>query len=111
MIFIVVKFPVRPEVGADWLSRVDDFTQATRSEPGNLWFDWSVSVDDPNQFVLVEAFADGDAAVAHVNSDHFAAAMELMRPLLVRTPEIINGELPGQGWSEMGELVVPESNS
>jgi hypothetical protein len=37
--------------------------------------------------------------------------MELMRPLLVRTPEIINGELPGQGWSEMGELVVPESNS
>ena len=53
-----------------WLDLVDEFTQATRNEPGNLWFEWSRSVDDPNEFVLVEAFMD-DAAEAHVKSDHF----------------------------------------
>ena len=29
-----------------------------RAEPGNLFFDWSRSVGQPNQFVLLEAFAD-----------------------------------------------------
>lgn len=107
MIFIVVKFTVRPDLSAEWLSRVNHFTQATRAEPGNLWFDWSVSVDEPNQFVLVEAFADHAAAGAHVGSDHFRAAMTMMAPMLVATPEIINTEIPGSGWSEMGELTVP----
>ena len=75
MIFITVKFKVRPEYTDGWLDLVDDFTQATRDEPGNLWFEWSRSVDDPNEFVLVEAFKD-DAAEAHVKSDHFVQAMK-----------------------------------
>ena len=37
------------------------FTAATRSEPGCLWFDWSRSLDDPTEYVLVEAFRDGAA--------------------------------------------------
>ena len=61
MIFIVVKFKVKPDWSERWLGLVDSFTQATRQEPGNLWFDWSRSVEDPNEFVLVEAFKD-DAA-------------------------------------------------
>lgn len=109
MIFIVVKFTVRPEYSDQWLAHVDDFTQATRAEPGNLWFDWSRSVDVPHQFVLVEAFRDGEAGSTHVNSDHFKAAMELMPSMLAKTPEIINAELPDTGWSEMGELSVPDA--
>lgn len=108
MIFIVVKFTVRAEHSDGWLDRVADFTRATRQEPGNLWFEWSTSVETPNQFVLVEAFRDGDAGGAHVNSDHFKAAMEFMGPLLAKTPEIISQEVPGTGWSEMGELSVPD---
>jgi quinol monooxygenase YgiN len=34
MIFIVVKFSVRPEVADQWLARVAPFTVATRAEPG-----------------------------------------------------------------------------
>jgi quinol monooxygenase YgiN len=30
MIFITVKFKVRPEYAEDWLTLVDPFTQATR---------------------------------------------------------------------------------
>ena len=67
MIFIVVKWTIKPERSGEWLSLVDDFTQATRNEPGNIFFEWSRSVDNPDQFVLVEAFQD-DAAAAHVNS-------------------------------------------
>ena len=105
MIFITVKFKVRPEYTDCWLDLVDDFTKATRAEPGNLWFEWSRSVDDPNEFVLVEAFKD-DAAEAHVKSDHFVQAMKTMLPAIVETPRIVNFVIPGEDWSRMGELEV-----
>ncbi|MFD9792816.1 putative quinol monooxygenase [Streptomyces sp. NPDC059070] len=106
MIFIVVKFPVKPEHAEEWPQHVAEFTEATRAEPGNLWFDWSRSLEDPNTYVLVEAFQD-DAASAHVDSDHFRAAMETMRPLLRRTPDIVSTTIEGAtGWSAMGELRI-----
>ena len=104
MIFIVVKFPVRAEKADEWLTLVDDFTTATRAEPGNLFFEWSRTVDDPNMFVLVEGFADQDAGVTHVNSQHFKAAMSTLPDAITDTPEIINVQVPGSAWSRMGEL-------
>jgi quinol monooxygenase YgiN len=106
MIFIAVRFKVLPQHSEGWLSLVDDFTRATRSEPGNLWFDWSRSIDDPNEFVLLEAFRDGAAGVEHVNSAHFKQAMQTMPTALAETPRIINTEVPGEQWSLMGELEV-----
>ncbi|MEU3049229.1 putative quinol monooxygenase [Streptomyces sp. NPDC006984] len=104
MIFIAVRFTVRPECSDRWLDTVDAFTRATRAEPGNLFFDWSRSVEDPHRFTLLEAFADSDAGAAHVASDHFRAGLEAMASAIAATPEIINVEVPGQGWSEMAEL-------
>ncbi|MEV4377565.1 putative quinol monooxygenase [Streptosporangium sp. NPDC049644] len=104
MIFIAVKFTIRPERAEEWLSLVDDFTQATRSEPGNVFFEWSRSVEVPGQFVLLEAFASPAAGEAHVNSEHFRTAMAWMPELITETPEIINVEVPGEGWSRMAEL-------
>lgn len=106
MIFIVVKFNVKPEWSDRWIALTKDFTEATRGEPGNLWFDWSRSVEDPNRFVLVEAF-DDDAAEAHVNSGHFSQAMQDMPQALVETPEIISERIEAAGWGRMGELSVP----
>ncbi|MDF2496738.1 putative quinol monooxygenase [Arthrobacter koreensis] len=105
MIFIVVKFKVKPDWTERWPQLTADFTAATRGEEGNLWFDWSRSLEDPNEFVLVEAFKD-DAAAAHVNSDHFQQAMKDMLPALVETPQIINTLIDGEEWSRMGELEV-----
>ncbi|WP_433547788.1 putative quinol monooxygenase [Streptomyces sp. CA-294286] len=106
MIFIVVKFPVKPEYVDSWREHVDAFTTATRAEPGNLWFEWSRSVEDPNEYVLVEAFQD-DAAEAHVTSDHFRAGLDAMRPLLRRTPRIVSTTIEGAtDWSDMGELQI-----
>jgi quinol monooxygenase YgiN len=104
MIFIVVKFPVRPEKADSWMALVEDFTNATRAEPGNLFFDWSRSVDDPNEFVLLEAFRDAAAGEAHVQSEHFKAAMESMPDAIADTPKIVNVTLEQDGWSRMAEL-------
>lgn len=88
------------------MDTVADYTAKTRAEAGNLWFDWSVSVEDPNEFVLVEAFRDDEAAAAHVNSAHFTQGLEAMRPVLVATPKIVSRKVEGQGWDEMGELKI-----
>jgi quinol monooxygenase YgiN len=111
MIFIVVKFTVRPEYSDAWLERVHPFTRATRQEPGNLWFEWSRSVENPNQFVLLEAFRDAEAGVEHVQSDHFKQATSELPSLLAGTPEIVNVEVAGTEWSKLTELAVPDSRS
>lgn len=106
MIFIAAKFRVRPEHAANWLELTRPFTEACRAEPGCLWFDWSRSLEDPNEFVLIEAFRDGDAGAAHVQSDHFRAAQRDLPPLLVETPRVVNMSIPQDDWSELGEMAV-----
>jgi quinol monooxygenase YgiN len=109
MIFITAKFRVLPEQADRWPDIAKDFTQATRGEAGCLWFDWSRSVDDPNEYVLVEAFRDGDAGAAHVGSDHFKAAQQTLPPFLAETPRIVNMTVPQDDWSELGELAVQQA--
>ncbi len=108
MYFIVVKFQTKPEWTDKWLDFVAGYTSATRAEPGNLWFDWSISADDPNEFVLVEGFTD-DGAAPHVNSEHFAWAVKELPQALVRTPRIISRQVSGDSWDLMGEITVDDS--
>jgi quinol monooxygenase YgiN len=107
MIFITAKFRVRPEDADRWPEISRPFTEATRAEAGCLWFDWSRSLDDPTEYVLVEAFRDGDAGAAHVQSAHFRAAQQELPPHLAATPRIVNATIPQDDWSELGELAVP----
>ncbi|RFU19036.1 putative quinol monooxygenase [Geodermatophilus marinus] len=106
MIFITAKFRIKPEDADAWPQISKAFTEATRAEPGCLWFDWSRSLDDPTEYVLVEAFRDDDAAGAHVGSDHFQAAQRDLPPHLQETPRIVNATVPQEDWSELGELRV-----
>jgi quinol monooxygenase YgiN len=105
MIFIAAKFRVLAEHADAWPEITRSFTEATRAEPGNLWFDWSRSLDDPQEYVLLEAFED-DAAAAHVQSDHFARARAELPAYLEETPRIVNTTVEDTGWSELGELAV-----
>ncbi|MBE1591659.1 putative quinol monooxygenase [Nonomuraea angiospora] len=108
MIFITAKFRILPEHADRWPEIVADFTEATRAEPGCLWFDWSRSVADPVEYVLVEAFRDGDAGAAHVQSAHFKQAQQTLPPHLAETPRIVNATVPQDDWSLLGELAVPD---
>ena len=107
MIFITAKFKIRPEDADQWPQIAAEFTQATRSEPGCLWFEWSRSIADPDEYVLVEAFRDDEAGGAHVNSAHFKKAQRDLPPHLVHTPRIINFTIPQDDWSLLGEMAVP----
>ena len=106
MIFITAKFPVLAAHADAWPELSREFTEATRAEEGCLWFDWSRSLDDPNEYVLVEAFRDGDAGGAHVSSDHFRAAQSELPPYLAATPKIVSQGVEQDDWSELGEMKV-----
>jgi len=106
VIFIAAKFRVRPEDADRWPEIARPFTEATRAEPGCLWFAWSRSLDDPTEYVLVEAFRDDAAGAAHVQSEHFRQAQRDLPAHLVETPRVVNATLPQDDWSELGELAV-----
>jgi quinol monooxygenase YgiN len=53
---------------------------------------------------LIEAFADGDAGSAHVQSDDFVVAMREIPAWISATPQIINADLGDHpGFGPMGE--------
>jgi quinol monooxygenase YgiN len=103
VILVVAKNPIRPKYADEFPKLIEEFTTATRAEPGNISFDWYRSVDDPNVYVLVEAFADREAGDAHVNSEHFKKATQILPTLFAGVPEIVNVEIP-EGWSRMSEV-------
>ena len=105
MIFIAARFRVLREHAEAWPEVSRAFTEATRAEPGNLWFDWSRDLEDPQEYVLLESFQD-DAAAAHVQSDHFKQAQADLPPYLEETPRILNTQLDGTDWNGLGELAV-----
>lgn len=107
MIFITAKFLVRAQDADQWPAIAADFTAATRAEAGCLWFDWSRSLDDPREYVLVEAFRDEAAGVAHVTSAHFKEAQRTLPAHLAQTPRIVNVTVPQDDWSLLGEMSVP----
>ncbi|WP_314171385.1 putative quinol monooxygenase [Streptomyces winkii] len=111
MIFITAKFRVLPEHADRWPDIARDFTEATRAEPGCMWFDWSRSIDDPTEYVLVEAFRDDKAGAAHVGSEHFKTAQRELPPHLAETPRIINANIDQDDWSELGEMSVERAGS
>jgi quinol monooxygenase YgiN len=106
MIFITAKFRVRPDDADSWPQIAAEFTEATRAEPGCLWFFWSRNVADPAEYILVEAFRDDDAAVAHVQSQHFKDAQISLPQHLAETPRIVNFKVPADDWSYLTELAV-----
>ncbi|MCC5580358.1 antibiotic biosynthesis monooxygenase [Microtetraspora sp. AC03309] len=108
MIFITAKFRVLPEYADQWPEIAGEFTRATRAEPGCLWFDWSRRLDDPTEYVLVEAFRDDAAGAAHVQSEHFREAQRTLPRHLAETPRIVNTTVPQDDWSLLGEMAVPE---
>ena len=107
MIFITAKFKVKPEHADNWPEISRDFTEACQAEEGCLWYFWSRTLDDPTEYVLVEAFRDGDAGAAHVQSAHFRQAQQDLPPHLAATPRIVSTSFDQDDWSELGELEVP----
>lgn len=104
MIFIVLRTEIIPEKREEWLAGIARYTADVRAEPGNVSFDYYENGDNPNQFVIVEAFRDSDAGAAHVATDHAKGFFEFFPTVIRETPKIVYQELPDPGWSDMAEV-------
>ncbi|AQZ62549.1 unnamed protein product [[Actinomadura] parvosata subsp. kistnae] len=101
MLLSVVTSTVLPGQEAAWLSLVEDFTQATRAEPGNVLVEWSKSVTDPQQYIALEGYTGPETIGVHMDSEHFKAAMAGLMDLIAGAPEVISGHVEQDGWGPM----------
>lgn len=105
MIYITVKFPIRPERADGFMEAAAAYTEATRAEPGNVFFEWSRSLDEPNVFVLLEAFEDAAAGEAHVKGAHVREFFAWAPEWVTAKPQIIYLDTADfTGWQPMGEI-------
>ena len=107
MIFITAKFLVAPEHADRWPQISAPFTAATRAEPGCLWFDWSRSLDNPDEYVLVEAFRDGGPGRPTSGRRISSRPSGTLPAYLAQTPKIVSQSVEQDDWSELGEMAVP----
>jgi len=84
-------------------AHIEDFIQASQDnhlesvkEPGNLRFDLLRNEDNPNRFVLYEAYVNESTATAHKDTAHYLKWRETVAPMMAKPREGIrySGLLP-----------------
>jgi autoinducer 2-degrading protein len=71
MIVTFVHVWVKPDHIADFISASTENHQNSINEPGNLRFDLLRDAEDPEKFVLYEAYKSEEAAAAHKDTAHY----------------------------------------
>lgn len=90
---------------AEWLELAASYERAVQSEPGNTFFNFARSLDDPNTFICIEGFADAAAGGEHMQQPHVTHFFEAMPDIVSRRPEIIYVDADEiSGFVEMGEI-------
>jgi quinol monooxygenase YgiN len=84
----------------------EEFTKAPQAKERCLWLEWSRSLADPHEYVLIEAYRDDDTAATHVESSHFRKATQTLPQFSDQTPKIVNGTLDQEDWSQLQELAT-----
>ena len=103
MILINVKFPVRADEADRWQALANKYAEQVRSEDGNLFFEWSRSIAEPDTWVCIEGFRDSDAGTAHVATAAFSDFIDQASDLVAAQPEIIYIDAPeATGFGPMG---------
>ena len=106
VIFIVIRIDIRPEKKDDFLAGIIRYSARVREEPGNLVFSCFASVERPDAYAVIANYADQAAGEAHVASEHAQWFFGWLPSVVASVPKIVYQELPGAGWSEMGEVVM-----
>lgn len=105
MIQITVKFPIRLDRQEQWAELSSYYAGAVNAEPGCVFFEFSRSVEDPQTYVCIEGFRDGDAGAEHMKQPHVARFMAEMPDIVSAQPQIIYIDAPQvDGFGPMGEI-------
>lgn len=76
----LVHVHVRPEHAEAFIDATRANHEASIRESGNVRFDVLRSLDDPDRFVLYEAYLDEAAARAHKETPHYATWRATVEP-------------------------------
>jgi quinol monooxygenase YgiN len=90
----------------DWLAGIRRYTAAVRSEPGGPSFEFFESLDEPNEFAIIESFSSSEAGDRHVATAHFREFIDFLPSVLAAQPKIINVEVGQDEWSTMSEVTI-----
>ena len=71
MYVVAVTIFVKPPNVEAFIEATLDNARNTRQEPGNLRFDVARAEDDPNRFLLYEAYRAKDDFAAHQQTEHY----------------------------------------
>jgi autoinducer 2-degrading protein len=71
MIVTCVHVHVNPNAVPSFIKATIENHLESVKEPGNLRFDFIQQTDDPNRFMLYEAYETEEAAAAHKNTVHY----------------------------------------
>lgn len=77
---VCVHVHVKPEHRQEFIEATLENARSTVEEPGNLRFDVIQETDDPNRFVLYEAYRDEAGMIAHKETAHYARWRDAVAP-------------------------------
>ena len=99
MIVIHVHIRVLPDAIEPFLAATRANAAKSLGEPGIARFDVEQEVDDRTRFVLVEAYRDADAVLAHKQTAHYATWRDAVAGLMAepRTSKKYQGVFPADG--------------
>ena len=74
MIVLNVTYKCKPEMVPEFLEAIitEGIDEASRSEAGNIKYDYYIPADGSDELLLVEKWQDADALAEHGKQPHFA---------------------------------------
>jgi quinol monooxygenase YgiN len=86
----VVKFKVKPGMNAAFEKAFMEMQAGVRAhEPGNVYYDFFVTVQDPQTYVIIERYRDAAAISVHGQSEHGKKLFATLRDLLDGPPDAL----------------------
>lgn len=82
MLIVHVQIHVKPESVKAFIEATIENARASLLEPGIARFDFVQNADDPNRFVLVEAYRDDAAPARHKETAHYALWRDTVAPMM-----------------------------
>jgi (4S)-4-hydroxy-5-phosphonooxypentane-2,3-dione isomerase len=98
LLVVHVYVQVKPEQVEAFKAATIANADASRREPGIARFDVMQQTDDPTRFVLVEAYRDVSAPVAHKETKHYATWRDTVASMMAgpRTSVKFNSVFPDE---------------
>ena len=82
-------FTARPDKGDEVAALLRDFAAVVRAEEGNVVFDATRLVDDPDRFFVYEVYRDEAAFQAHISAPAGVPFNEALQQLIVEPTSVL----------------------